>query len=266
MTTEKVLTARTLEVTQRLREAGIRFTITSSRPPRALRKIVDALELTAPLAAVNGALFLQPDFSIIRQNLLSAAVTTRVVELLESHNLEVWVYTVSDWLVRAPRSAQVDKETKTLGFAPVVVETFETALDETAKIVGVSDNLDALTRAESEVWRELSGQVYAARSNPYYLDVTHPNANKGAVIDQFSNMLGVPTAEIATIGDMPVDVPMFERSGGIAMGNASEAVQRAARFVTTSNDDEGFANAVEQYVLDARAVEPPPEQTVQSKE
>ena len=43
---------------------------------------------------------------------------------------------------------------------------------------------------------------------------------------------------------------MFAHSGlSIAMGNASHEVQAAARRVTTSNEDEGFANAVERFVL-----------------
>jgi hydroxymethylpyrimidine pyrophosphatase-like HAD family hydrolase len=67
-----------------------------------------------------------------------------------------------------------------------------------------------------------------------------------------SAMLAIPTAQIATIGDMPNDVLMFERSGvSIAMGNASVDVQRAATFVTTSNREEGFALAMERFVLRA---------------
>jgi hydroxymethylpyrimidine pyrophosphatase-like HAD family hydrolase len=92
--------------------------------------------------------------------------------------------------------------------------------------------------------------VSAARSQPYYLDVTHPKANKGEVVTVLSEMLHVPTANIATIGDMPNDVFMFKRSGvSIAMGNASSDVQHAARFVTSSNKEEGFALAMERFVL-----------------
>lgn len=80
--------------------------------------------------------------------------------------------------------------------------------------------------------------------------MTHPYANKGAVVSRISEILAIPTQEIATIGDMPNDVPMFERSGlSIAMGNASEAVQRVAQYVTTDYESEGFANAVERYIL-----------------
>ena len=60
----------------------------------------------------------------------------------------------------------------------------------------------------------------------------------------------IPTAEIATIGDGLNDVLMFEKSGmSIAVGNANQAVQQAAQFVTTSSEDEGFANAVERFVI-----------------
>ena len=53
---------------------------------------------------------------------------------------------------------------------------------------------------------------------------------------------------------MPNDVLMFRNSGiSIAMGNASAAVQRQARYVTVSNRDDGFAKAVERYVLGAAA-------------
>ena len=97
-------------------------------------------------------------------------------------------------------------------------------------------------------------QVSAARSQPYYLDVTHPMANKGTVVTTLSKLLSIPIAEIATIGDMPNDVLMFRKSGmSIAMGNASAEVQKQARFVTASYNDEGFAKAVENFVLGAGA-------------
>jgi hydroxymethylpyrimidine pyrophosphatase-like HAD family hydrolase len=63
-------------------------------------------------------------------------------------------------------------------------------------------------------------------------------------------MLAVPAGEIATIGDMPNDVLMFRKSGlSIAMGNASPEVQAQANVVTDSYNDEGFAKAMERFIL-----------------
>jgi hydroxymethylpyrimidine pyrophosphatase-like HAD family hydrolase len=69
-----------------------------------------------------------------------------------------------------------------------------------------------------------------------------------------SKLVNIPAEEIATIGDMPNDVLMFEKSGvSIAMGNASSEVQASATFVTSTNEQEGFANAIEEFILNARA-------------
>ena len=70
------------------------------------------------------------------------------------------------------------------------------------------------------------------------------------MVDRLARYLNVPPQRIATIGDQLNDVLMFKRSGlSIAMGNASPEVQRQADFVTTSSEDEGFANAVDRFVL-----------------
>ena len=90
------------------------------------------------------------------------------------------------------------------------------------KIVGVSDDLAAVARCEAEA-QHLEG-VYAARSQPYYLDVTHPDANKGMVVKYLSHLLSIPRGQIATIGDMPNDVQMFR---GVA--SASRWGTRARR-------------------------------------
>ena len=61
-----------------------------------------------------------------------------------------------------------------------------------AKIVGVSDDREAMDRATDQVGNRFSDHVSAAQSQPYYLDVTHPKANKGAVVTSLSGRLEVP--------------------------------------------------------------------------
>ena len=114
----------------------------------------------------------------------------------------------------------------------------------------MSDDLEAVAACEKKVQQELGDNVSAARSQPYYLDITHPAANKGSVVDFLSAVYLIPSSSIVTLGDMPNDVLMFKKSGmSIAMGNASKEVQAEANFVTASNEDEGFAQAIERFVL-----------------
>lgn len=170
---------------------------------------------------------------------------------MEAAELDVWVYNGGgDWLVRDPDAPHVAHEAETVRFPPIVVGRFDGALESAVKIVGVSDDRTKMQQAESGLRSGVGDDASATRSQPYYLDVTNPAANKGAVVKYFSRLLGVEPQRIATIGDMPNDVLMFKKSGiSIAMGNAASDVRAQATFVTDSNSDEGFAKAVEHFLL-----------------
>jgi Cof subfamily protein (haloacid dehalogenase superfamily) len=251
VTEGKVLTARAGLAVKALRAAGIAFAITSGRPPRGMAMLIDPLELRTPIAAFNGGVFVEPDMSVIEQRVLPTDVARRAVEIIGSNRMDVWIYSGRDWLVRDSQAPHVAREQWTVKFAPTVVGSFDAVLASAVKIVGVSDDQDLVARCEQEAQAALGAAASAARSQPYYLDVTHPDANKGAVVAMLSKLLSIPPAEIATIGDMPNDVLMFQKSGlSIAMGNASPQVQAQADLVSAPNSDEGFASAMERFILD----------------
>ncbi|MCC7418512.1 MAG: HAD family phosphatase [Acidobacteria bacterium] len=255
VTPDKILTPRARAAIQRVLDAGIHFTITSGRPPRGMQMLIDDLHLQDPITAFNGGLVVRPDLSVIRKHLVPREAVQAVIEILSKSTLDVWVYTEADWRIRSRDAPHVDREEWTVKFPPVVVSTFDDVLDRVVKIVGVSDDRDIMSGCVAAVQQAWGRRVSAALSQPYYLDVTHPKANKGEAIGVLSEMLAIPKAQIATVGDMPNDMLMFAQSGvSIAMGNAGPDVQRAAKFVTKANTEEGFALAMERFVLDAPAV------------
>jgi Cof subfamily protein (haloacid dehalogenase superfamily) len=250
VTKEKLLTPHSVQAVQRLNDAGMLFGVTTGRPPAGTRMLVDSLPGLKFIAGFNGGIIVRRDFSLFKQNLLPAAIAQQVVETILQHGMDVWLYTDKDWFVRDIRAYRVDREEKTVQFPPKVTPTFAGLFDRVVKIVGVSKDYDIVAQCEKNVQEKLGASVSAARSQPFYLDVTHPKANKGQVVLLASEFSGVPPQEIATIGDMPNDVTMFQQSGvSIAMGNASPEVQKAATYVTASNEQEGFAVAVEQFIL-----------------
>jgi Cof subfamily protein (haloacid dehalogenase superfamily) len=250
VTQDKVLTARAIEAVKRLKNAGIAFSITSGRPPLGMKMLIDPLGLTEPIAAFNGGVFVHPDLSVMTQSFIPADMAAKVIDAIGRHGLDCWVYSDRDWLVRDTNAPHVAREQWTVKFPPTVVPEFSSHLDRVAKVVGISDDYSAVARCEADVRRECGNHVSAARSQPYYLDVTHPDANKGHVVEVLSQALSIPSAQIATMGDMPNDVLMFKKSGlSIAMGNASPEVQQQAQFVTTSSEEEGFAKAMEAFLL-----------------
>jgi len=253
VTPEKELTARAIAAVRRLKQAGIAFAVTSGRPPRGMAMLVQPLELELPIAAFNGGIYVRPDMSVIEEHSIDAGFVGQVIALLGKGGLDVWLYRGADWLVRDAGAPHIRKEADTVRFEPTVVESFEGVADGVVKIVGISDDLDAVARAEAAARERFGDHVSAARSQPYYLDVTHPEANKGAVVRYLSRIYDIPPSRIATLGDQPNDVLMFAHSGlSIAMGNSDREVQRAARRVTASNSEEGFALAIERFVLGNR--------------
>src|SRR3984893_5628540 len=250
VTEEKVLTKRAQNDVSALQSAGIRFAITSGRPPLGMAVLFDALKLDTPIAGFNGGLFVERDLTILEQKTVPADVARQAIELMREHGLDTWVYSGNDWLITKIDAPHVAREAWTVKFEPKIVTDVREHLRQVAKIVCVSDDLDKVRRCEAEAQAAFGQRATATLSQPYYLDVTNKDANKGAVVEYLVQHLGVPAAEIATIGDQPNDVLMFKRSGfSIAMGNASDEVKAEAAAVTASYNDEGFAKAMENFVL-----------------
>jgi Cof subfamily protein (haloacid dehalogenase superfamily) len=250
VTAEKVLTPRAIAAVDTLHAAGIAFAVTSGRPPRGMSMLIEPLKLQTPIAGFNGGIFVNPDMTILEQHVLAADAARLAMDVIRRNDMDVWVYSGNDWFVHTPDAPHVAREQWTVKFPPTVVDTFDNLVGNATKIVGVSDDYDRVARCEKDAQQALGAQASAARSQPYYLDITHPDANKGTVVTTLSKRLSIPAGQIATIGDMPNDVLMFRKGGlSIAMGNASAEVQAQADRVTDSYNDEGFAKAMERFVL-----------------
>jgi Cof subfamily protein (haloacid dehalogenase superfamily) len=253
VTDNKQLMAPTMQAVRSLSEAGIAFAITSSRPPIGLRTLISSLAITTPVGAFNGGLIVSPEgLEPIEGNPLPADVARRAIAFLTRRRIDIWFDTDRDWLVRDRDGPYVDLEIRTIESAPVLVETFDQprSIDRCYKIVGVSRDFAALAQCEHDLSGELGSSATVNRSQLYYLDITHPEANKGYMVRALSRLLSIPRHAIAAIGDGRNDIAMFDASGlAIAMGNADHEVKARAQFVTASNEEDGFASAVKQWVL-----------------
>ena len=255
VTNDKILTEEAKAAARALNEAGVALAITSGRPPRGMRMLIEPLRLTGAIAGFNGGAVVHPDLSVIECHALDPAVAGQALRLILDNGLDAWVYTESQWLIRDPEAAHVARERRTVRFDPQIVSGFTDAhLAHAVKIVGVSDDHAKVAACETAAQEALDGKASATRSQPYYLDVTHPQANKGAVVEMLAKLSQISPQEIATIGDGQNDVLMFRKSGfSIAMGNASSEVKAQANAVTDSNQSEGFAKAMRKFFLSAAA-------------
>jgi Cof subfamily protein (haloacid dehalogenase superfamily) len=238
VTQGKVLTEATKAAAAELHDAGLALAITSGRPPRGMSMLIEPLNLQGAIAGFNGGVFVNPDLSVIESHTLDLATARQTLELMLDRELDAWIYTADDWFIRYKNAPHVARETSTVKFDAKVVASFtDEHLAQAVKIVGVSDDLNLVADCEKMAQRILGKIASAARSQPYYLDVTHPKANKGTVVTTLSKFFDIRPDQIATIGDMPNDVFMFRKSGfSIAMGNSSDEVKSQASAVTDTNE------------------------------
>ena len=169
-----------------------------------------------------------------------------LVDIMQTLGIAVWLFAGDEWYITDPAGPRVDHETRSIRYDPIIVPKFDNSLlDDAVKLVGVDMDFDLVKRGEDMVNAAFGTQVSATRSQPFYLDITHVEANKGEVVKRLSRHFGIPQSEVATIGDGENDVLMFRQSGySFAMGNGSDKVKAEASDVTSANTEEGFANAM----------------------
>ena len=171
VTQKKLLTSKSRQAVAKLGEAGIAFAITSGRPPRGMQTLIRDLNITTVVAGFNGGVFITPRLDPIVMRDLPKDAAARAIELIEEHGLVAWFYTDTAWYVQDPKGLHVNTESQTVGFGPQVASDYSGYLTQGAKIVGVSDDLEAVAECVKKVREELGTHVSAARSQPYYLDV-----------------------------------------------------------------------------------------------
>lgn len=245
VTRDKVLTPATRDAVRALRDRGIRFTITSSRPSFGMKAVVDALELDLPFGAFNGSSIVNPDLSVVQAELIPPAAARQCLAFLARKGIDVWIFTDREWIAHRDDGQYVPHERKTIQTDAVFVTDDTPYVDKACKIVGVSADFPALAACEAELQAEIGALAHVVRSQNYYLDITPPGVDKGTFVTAMAARLGISLANVAVIGDMQNDVPMF-RTGGLsfAMGNASDAVKAQATRITASNAEDGFAKAM----------------------
>ena len=246
LTRDKTLTDASLAAVRRLHRAGIAFTITSSRPAIGMRFLIEPLGIRLPVGPFNGSSTVDASMNAVEQHLIPTSAVQKSLELLSEYGVDIWLFTNDQWLTKHPDGPYVPNEKRAIKADPTIIDDFTPYVSRACKVVGSSHDFVLLARCEAEMQKTLGTQATAIRSQDYYLDITPPGQNKGTFVRSMAQRLGISTDEVATIGDMHNDVAMFEVSGlSFAMGNASDEVKKHAKRVTASNEEEGFAKAMD---------------------
>jgi beta-phosphoglucomutase family hydrolase len=244
---------RTLKAAAQLHASGVRLGLVSDRPPRGLGRLIQALGIDAPVAAFGGGMIVRPDLSeVLDARTLALIVADEVLACIEEHDLQAWVYRGLDWFVADAGTPAVAREREVVAFDPTCIPDLRRVLDGVVEIVGIGDKPEAVARCEAELRTRLGVYGCAARTGER-VEVRHPDANQAQVVRICAESLSIPIEQIAVLGGTAADVLMFGLAGlSIATGDATAEVRRAARHVTAASAEEGFAEAVDRFLLPPR--------------
>jgi Cof subfamily protein (haloacid dehalogenase superfamily) len=247
---DKSLSPGTIAAAGRLRAAGVTLALVSARPPRGIVPLGEELGGHIMLAGFNGGTILDVHGKVAAEMLVPAAAAAAAHGLFRARGVFTWVFADNEWLLDDPSGPRIPLERRTVRFQERVVDSLDPYLDRAGKLVGVSDDYAKLAAVETELQALLGTTANAHRSQDYYLDVTHPDANKGHAVRALAAQLGLGMDEVLVLGDMPNDLAMFDvGAASVAMGNGADVVKQRATWVTARNDEDGWAMAIDRHVL-----------------
>ena len=247
---DKSLSPQTITAVQRLRAAGIPFTLISARPVSGMMPLVKPLGIDIPLAAVNGGIIFRPDGTVLSACHVDPAVVKGVFDIVGDAPVDRWVFADTRWYATSDTGTHVEHERLASAQTPVIRDDFTGLYDRIDKLTIVSDDADLLAGLAKKTQAAFGKAATIGQSQTYYLDVTGITANKGDGVTALAKMLGIDLADVAVFGDMNNDVPMFERAGfSVVMGQAPDAVKAKADKVSSSNDADGVAHAIDAFIL-----------------
>lgn len=244
---DQTIGERTVRALETLRERGVTIALASGRMYSAMRRYVEQLGVTAPAITLNGAMIVD---TVSGQPLSRTFIDEELAReaLCECERMRLYVQSYDE------QGYFFDKECEFSEYYARVAGVKGKALGRPAsecvsapmpKIITI--NTPERTRELLPVLKErFAGRLEVAISKPMYIEMTHPEANKGAALDRLCAQLGIAASEVMACGDGLNDLGMIQRAGlGVVVANAREAVRVHGDVICPSNDEEGIAQLIE---------------------
>ncbi len=255
LSSENVLAESVAESVRRASASGVVITIVTGRMFVGTAWAARALGVTAPVICYQGAAIFDPvGGSMLAQTPLASATALRIYDALRPEGYHVQMYR-DDRFYCEERNRYSALYARLAGVEPVVVPSLREAFagHDSTKLNVVTD--PARTEEVFERIRRLCGaDAYVTRSNPEFVEVMNPAANKGAALRSVAARLGIEREDIMAIGDSYNDVPLLAEAGfGVAMGSSPAPLLAVAQAVVGDWAHDGVKEALERFVFEIPA-------------
>lgn len=242
---------------KRAEKAGIRVVLVTGRPYISSKPILEKLGLDNKdyeyLAAFHGALLQTTNGRIISRTPLSfkdfADLDLFAVNRQVSMVVETPKYILTTMGNIHPKTAFESLKNKLL----IRVRTLHQCMEQQdtfdmLKVLLIGDK-EKLDKIEYNIPEWMEKRFTVARSEDYCIDVSPKSVDKGIALKSIAEKLKIKPDEIMAFGNADNDIPMIKYAKyGVAMGNSSPNLIKAAKIVTDDNNSDGIAIVINKYI------------------
>jgi len=252
----RVIPEENVEAIHRAQEKGIVVAIATGRFAENAWVLAESYGLRCPVIGINGGQIVDENLKEIQEKYMLPAACEKVQLALEEAGADYFIF--GKKLVCTSRAdvthhseLSYGDRLRSLGIRYYHGrEEARRLIKECVYKVFVCNNVPLM--AVRERLRGIEG-IQLTQSSPYNIEIMPLGVDKGKGIRDYAASLGIPLSRVMALGDEENDIPMLAAAGyGVAMGNASRLAKAAARYVTDTNDQCGFARAVSTYALEEK--------------
>ncbi|UTH14795.1 Cof-type HAD-IIB family hydrolase [Macrococcus equipercicus] len=253
MTSDNVMSERTKNALLQVQQHGVGVILASGRPTNGMVKTAEELQLDkhqSYILSYNGArIFDMSDFKMVKETALTKDQFDKCYDYCKSKGFFVLTY-VDETIVYEGEHPYMDVEHELTGLPMKQVASLKDFVQSNVpKLVGV-DFEENISRANQELGGHYGHDIHVTTSKPFFLEFMAEGVSKGRALRELVTELGIDREAIMAFGDSNNDKDMIEYAGlGVAMGNANEAIKKAADLITKDHNSDGIADVLEQYIL-----------------
>lgn len=247
----KKISARNIAAVQKMVDAGITVTIATGRMYSAALPIAKELGVNVPIITYDGALIKSVEGEILHCEYLPADLIVEITNFFEQRGWYLQNYS-EDLLycaVANDLTALYEKAIK-VNCNAVGWDGMKKLTKDVCKLLAITHSAEKTVEIISELRAKFAGKIEVTQSHPQFAEIINYGVSKAAAVKILAEKLNIKRSEVMAIGDSENDLPMLQAAGqSVAMGNANEKIKAACTFVTGNCADDGFADAVENFVF-----------------
>ncbi|MGE4453034.1 MAG: Cof-type HAD-IIB family hydrolase [Sphaerochaeta sp.] len=251
---KKQITPKTKDAVQRARQAGCHIVLASGRPLLGIEHVATSLDLMGSegtiLAYNGGQLFDTRTKQVLWERSVDIETIRTCFSYARAHKLASLSYDEVGIITEMDEDPYVGKEAYNNAIPIRKVSNLINEVSNPMPKVMIVGEPARLQKAREDLSLLVGDEADLGFSEPCFMEITAKGVQKASSLLVLLSLLKKGKDSLMVIGDGFNDVPMFSvASLAVAMENASDEVKAYAHVITESNEHDGVALAIEQYIL-----------------